>query len=61
MGSDHYFSATPASPENLRRIRVTLSGRDLEVTTARGFRVLKVRRHGSPPSEPIALPELSRG
>jgi 16S rRNA G1207 methylase RsmC len=26
--------------------------------TARGFRVLKVRRHGSPPSEPIALPEL---
>ncbi|MDR7185664.1 16S rRNA G1207 methylase RsmC [Microbacterium trichothecenolyticum] len=36
MGSDHYFSATPASPENLRRIRVTLSGRDLEVTTAGG-------------------------
>ena len=36
MGSDHYFSATPASPENLRRIRVTLAGRDLEVTTAGG-------------------------
>lgn len=36
MGSDHYFSATPASPENLRRIRVHLAGRDLEVTTAGG-------------------------
>lgn len=36
MGSDHYFSASPASPENLRRIRVTLAGRDLEVTTAGG-------------------------
>jgi 16S rRNA G1207 methylase RsmC len=36
MGSDHYFSATPASPENLRRIRITLAGRDLEVTTAGG-------------------------
>ncbi|MDQ7880136.1 methyltransferase [Microbacterium sp. QXD-8] len=36
MGSDHYFSATPASPENLRRIRVSLAGRDLEVTTAGG-------------------------
>ena len=36
MESDHYFSATPASPENLRRIRVSLAGRDLEVTTAGG-------------------------
>ncbi|WP_175986097.1 class I SAM-dependent methyltransferase [Microbacterium tenebrionis] len=36
MGSDHYFSATPASAENLRTIRVTLAGRDLEVTTAGG-------------------------
>lgn len=36
MGSDHYFSASPASPENLRRIRVTLAGRDVEVTTAGG-------------------------
>ena len=36
MGSDHYFSASPASPENLRRVRVTLSGRDVEVTTAGG-------------------------
>lgn len=36
MGSDHYFSASPASPESLRRIRVTLAGRDLEVTTAGG-------------------------
>ena len=24
--------------------------------TGRGFRVIKVRRHGSPPSEPIDLP-----
>ena len=36
MGSDHYFSATPASPENLRRVRVTLAGREVEVTTAGG-------------------------
>jgi 16S rRNA G1207 methylase RsmC len=36
MASDHYFSASPASAENLRRIRVTLDGRDLEVTTAGG-------------------------
>ncbi|MFV0374210.1 class I SAM-dependent methyltransferase [Microbacterium sp.] len=36
MGSDHYFSASPSSPENLRRIRVTLAGRALEVTTAGG-------------------------
>ncbi|QNA92462.1 MULTISPECIES: class I SAM-dependent methyltransferase [unclassified Microbacterium] len=36
MGSDHYFTAAPASPENLRRIRVTLAGRELEVTTAGG-------------------------
>ena len=36
MGSDHYFSAAPASPENLRRIRVVLAGRNLEVTTAGG-------------------------
>ncbi|MGF3055661.1 class I SAM-dependent methyltransferase [Microbacterium sp. YY-01] len=36
MGSDHYFTASPASPENLRRIRVTLAERELEVTTAGG-------------------------
>ncbi len=36
MASDHYFSATPASAENLRRIRVTLAGRSVEVTTAGG-------------------------
>ena len=36
MGSDHYFSASPASAENLRRIRVTLAGREVEVTTAGG-------------------------
>lgn len=36
MGSDHYFSASPVSAENLRRIRVTLAGHDVEVTTAGG-------------------------
>lgn len=36
MGSDHYFSASPASPENLRRIRVVLAGQEVEVTTAGG-------------------------
>ena len=36
MGSDHYFSAAPASAENLRTIRVTLAGRDVELTTAGG-------------------------
>jgi 16S rRNA G1207 methylase RsmC len=36
MGNDHYFSASPASAENLRRVRVTLAGRDLELTTAGG-------------------------
>lgn len=36
MGSDHYFTAAPSSAENLRRIRVTLAGRPLEVFTAGG-------------------------
>jgi 16S rRNA G1207 methylase RsmC len=36
MPSDHYFSASPASPENLRTIRVPLAGRDISVTTAGG-------------------------
>jgi 16S rRNA G1207 methylase RsmC len=36
MGSDHYFTAAPASAENLRTIRVTLAGQELEVTTAGG-------------------------
>ncbi|MCM3697423.1 methyltransferase [Microbacterium oleivorans] len=36
MGSDHYFSASPSSSENFRRIRVSLAGRDVEVTTAGG-------------------------
>lgn len=36
MGSDHYFSASPASAENLRQIPVRLAGRDVEVTTAGG-------------------------
>ncbi|QAY60813.1 methyltransferase domain-containing protein [Microbacterium protaetiae] len=36
MGSDHYFSASPASAENLRTITIHLAGRDVEVTTAGG-------------------------
>lgn len=36
MGSDHYFSAAPSSAEHLRRIRVSIAGRDIEVTTAGG-------------------------
>ncbi|MCR2794405.1 methyltransferase [Microbacterium sp. zg.Y625] len=36
MGNDHYFSASPSSPDDLRRIRVTLAGRAVEVTTAGG-------------------------
>ncbi|MGL3150906.1 class I SAM-dependent methyltransferase [Microbacterium sp. A82] len=36
MGSDHYFTAAPASAENLRTIPVTLAGRELEMTTAGG-------------------------
>lgn len=36
MGSDHYFTGTPASDENLRKIRVTLAGKSLELTTASG-------------------------
>ncbi|WP_221585654.1 class I SAM-dependent methyltransferase [Microbacterium sp. G2-8] len=34
---EHYFSAAPSSPEQLRRLPVTLAGRDVEVTTARGI------------------------
>ncbi|GAB3278597.1 methyltransferase [Microbacterium sp. MEC084] len=33
---DHYFSASPTSAENLRRIRVPLAGRTVELTTAAG-------------------------
>ncbi len=36
MGSDHYFTAAPASPENLRTIEVNLAGRQLRLTTAGG-------------------------
>jgi len=36
MGSDHYFTAAPASAEYLRRIQVTLAGREIEATTAGG-------------------------
>lgn len=36
MGNEHYFSASPASAENLRRIRVSLAGETVEVTTAGG-------------------------
>lgn len=33
---EHYFSATPASPENLRALRVTIAGRDAQLVTASG-------------------------
>lgn len=33
---DHYFSAQPSSPEELRSLRVTLAGREITVTTASG-------------------------
>lgn len=33
---DHYFTAEPATEAELRRIRVHVAGRDLELTTARG-------------------------
>ena len=36
MASDHYFTAAPASAENLRTIHANLAGRDLELTTASG-------------------------
>ena len=36
MESDHYFSSSPSSPENLRRIRVSIAGHPVEVTTAGG-------------------------
>ena len=36
MGSDHYFSAAPASAENLRPNRVPLAGQERELTTAGG-------------------------
>lgn len=36
MASDHYFSATPTSPEKLRRIRVPIAGRDVMLSTAGG-------------------------
>jgi len=36
MGSDHYFTGSPSSAENLRRVRVVLAGRDVEVVTAGG-------------------------
>lgn len=36
MADDHYFSATPSSPQQLRTLRVTLAGREVAVTTAGG-------------------------
>lgn len=37
MSNEHYFSSTPESQLKLRQIPVTLSGRDLTVTTAGGI------------------------
>lgn len=34
--ADHYFSESPVSAENLRRIRIPIAGREVEVTTAAG-------------------------
>lgn len=36
MGSDHYFTAAPASPENFRHITATLAGREVSLVTAGG-------------------------
>jgi 16S rRNA (guanine1207-N2)-methyltransferase len=36
MADDHYFSSTPASALKLRPIKVTLTGAELELTTANG-------------------------
>jgi 16S rRNA (guanine1207-N2)-methyltransferase len=36
MSGDHYFSASPSSPVEHRRVRVTLAGREIAVTTANG-------------------------
>lgn len=36
MESDHYFSSSPSSPESIRRIRVSIAGQPVEVTTAGG-------------------------
>jgi 16S rRNA G1207 methylase RsmC len=33
---DHYFSAQPSAPEQLRRIRVSIADREVDVTTAGG-------------------------
>lgn len=37
QGTDHYFSAEPASDEALRHVRTRLAGRDVEVATAAGI------------------------
>lgn len=37
MSEDHYFTAAPASPDQRRRIAVTLAGRDLSLEVARGI------------------------
>lgn len=36
MSGEHYFSASPSSPAEHRRLRVTLAGRELSVVTANG-------------------------
>jgi 16S rRNA G1207 methylase RsmC len=36
-GSDHYFSAKPASPDERRDVAVTLAGRDVTIETASGI------------------------
>lgn len=36
LSSDHYFSASPASPEKSQRITVSLAGREVQLDTAGG-------------------------
>ncbi|WP_151524280.1 class I SAM-dependent methyltransferase [Serinicoccus kebangsaanensis] len=37
MSTDHYFSAQPASDDDVRQLRVRLAGQDAEVVTAAGI------------------------
>ena len=37
MGSEHYFSSQPSTPEVRRPLRVTLNGRDVTLATSGGI------------------------
>lgn len=59
MPQDHYFTAQPASDPELRRVRVHLAGRDVDVVTAggvfspdgidKGTRILLAETPAAPP------------